>query len=82
MNYLDIKNIEHDLAGQIKTWAKEFGFSSVGITDINLSDDQRYLDKWLENGYQGDMKYLQRNNSKREFPDHYIKAPRELYLLR
>ena len=48
MNYLDIKNIEHDLASQIKTWAKEFGFSSVGITDINLSDDQRYLDKWLE----------------------------------
>ena len=32
MNYLDIKNIEHDLASQIKTWAKEFGFSSVGIT--------------------------------------------------
>lgn len=69
MNYLDIKNIEHDLASQIKTWAKEFGFSSVGITDINLSDDQRYLDKWLENGYQGEMKYLQRNNSKREYPD-------------
>ena len=48
MNYLATKNIEINLSDQIKDWAKEFGFSSVGITDIDLSEDQRYLDKWLE----------------------------------
>ena len=78
MNYLDIKKIDIDLAHQIKQWAKDFGFSSVGITDINLSDDQRYLDRWLENGYQGEMSYLKRNNSKREFPDQLFEGTKRI----
>ena len=78
MNYLDIKQIDIDLAHQIKQWAKDFGFNSVGITDIDLSDDQRYLDRWLENGYQGEMNYLKRNNSKREFPDQLVEGTKRI----
>ena len=78
MNYLATKNIEINLSDQIKDWAKEFGFSSVGITDIDLSEDQRYLDKWLENGYQGEMTYLTRNNSKREFPDQLFQGTKRI----
>ena len=48
MDYLDIKNIEHDLASQIKTWAKEFGFSSIvlsstGTLIIDLQKVKTYL---------------------------------------
>ena len=78
MNYLDIKQIDIVLAHQIKQWAKDFGFNSVGITDIDLSDDQRYLDRWLENGYQGEMNYLKRNNSKREFPDQLVEGTKRI----
>ena len=78
MNNLRTEDINLDLSYQIKRWAKDFGFSSVGITDINLSDDQRYLDKWLENGYQGEMTYLERNNSKREFPNELVEGTRRI----
>ena len=78
MNNLLTEHINLDLSYQIKRWAKDFGFSSVGITDVNLSDDQRYLDKWLENGYQGEMTYLERNNSKREFPNELVEGTRRI----
>ena len=78
MNNLLTEDINLDLSYQIKRWAKDFGFSSVGITDVNLSDDQRYLDKWLENGYQGEMTYLERNNSKREFPNELVEGTRRI----
>ena len=78
MNNLLAEDLNLDLSYQIKRWAKDFGFSSVGITDVNLSDDQRYLDKWLENGYQGEMTYLERNNSKREFPNKLVEGTRRI----
>ena len=68
MNNLSKDKNLNELSKQIKDWAKELGFSSIGITDVDLSEDQRYLDKWLKRGYQGEMTYLNRNNSKREFP--------------
>ena len=78
MNNLLAEDLNLDLSYQIKRWAKDFGFSSVGITNVNLSDDQRYLDKWLENGYQGEMTYLERNNSKREFPNKLVEGTRRI----
>ena len=53
-----------NLAIQIKAWSRELGFSDVGITDIDLSEDQRYLDKWLEKGYHGEMKYMKDRQAK------------------
>ena len=38
------------LASQIKQWGIELGFQQVAITDINLGDTSKKLNKWIENG--------------------------------
>ena len=78
MNNLSKDKNLNELSKQIKDWAKELGFSSIGITDVDLSEDQRYLDKWLKRGYQGEMTYLNRNNSKREFPEKLVQGTKRI----
>ena len=78
MNNLSKDKNLNELSKQIKDWAKELGFSSIGITDVDLSEDQRYLDKWLKKGYQGEMNYLNRNNSKREFPEKLVQGTKRI----
>jgi epoxyqueuosine reductase len=47
---------------QIKTWAMEHGFDACGIAMADyLEDDARRFEKWLSNGYQGSMSYMERN---------------------
>lgn len=44
----------------VKSLAKEFGFDYCGIAAaIALTDDARRLEKWLNNGYQGEMHYME-----------------------
>ncbi len=46
----------------IKTHARELGFDYCGIAKAQLlSKDARRLEKWLQNGYQGNMQYMERN---------------------
>ena len=78
MNNLSKDKNLNELSKQIKDWAKELGFSSIGITDVDLYEDQRYLDKWLKKGYQGEMTYLNRNNSKREFPEKLVQGTKRI----
>ena len=63
-NFLTKKDLSL-LAEQIKLWSSELGFSSIGITDIDLSQDQRYLEKWLEKDYHGEMKYMERHGKEK-----------------
>ena len=59
-NFLTKKDLSL-LAEHIKLWSSELGFSSIGITDIDLSQDQRYLEKWIEKDYHGEMKYMEKH---------------------
>ena len=53
----------------IKTEAKKLGFSSCGISKARfLSEEAKNFEKWLSNGYQGSMSYLERNIDKRLDP--------------
>ena len=58
-----------DLATQIKTWGVELGFQQVGITGIDLQEDERHLHNWLEQDMHGDMAYMQRHGNKRTRPE-------------
>ena len=69
------------LAEQIKLWSSELGFSSMGITDIDLSQDQRYLEKWLEKGYHGEMKYMERHGKKRSCPAELVQGTKRIISL-
>ena len=58
----------HDLAAQIKAWAKAQGFQDVGITDCDLDAREEHLQAWLNKGFHGEMDYMARHGVKRSRP--------------
>ncbi|TEW52306.1 tRNA epoxyqueuosine(34) reductase QueG [Psychromonas algicola] len=60
------------LAQDIKDWGKDLGFQKVGITDINLADQEANLQKWLDNDYHGEMDYMAKHGMKRARPDELL----------
>jgi len=60
------------LEKQIQQWAAELGFAQVGITDVDLGENEAYLQKWLDAGYHGSMDYMASHGSKRSRPEELI----------
>ncbi|MFL3649861.1 MAG: tRNA epoxyqueuosine(34) reductase QueG [Pseudoalteromonas sp.] len=60
------------LAHQIKVWGQELGFSEVGITDIDLSNHEAQLQRWLDAGYHGSMDYMAAHGMKRARPAELV----------
>ena len=79
-NFLTKKDLSL-LAEQIKLWSSELGFSSIGITDIDLFQDQRYLEKWLEKDYHGEMKYMEKHGKKRSQPAELVEGTKRIISL-
>ena len=57
-----------ELAGRIKAWGHELGFQQVGITGIELEEDEARLLAWLAQGRHGEMAYMQRHGTQRSRP--------------
>ena len=53
---------------QWRAWARELGFGSLGVADVDLSDAEPGLQAWLQAGYHGDMDYMARHGAKRARP--------------
>ena len=57
------------LSDNIKQKAIEIGFHKVGIVGADaLSEERSHLEQWLARGYQGEMKWMQREPEKRSDP--------------
>ncbi|OEF05743.1 tRNA epoxyqueuosine(34) reductase QueG [Vibrio genomosp. F10] len=56
------------LADQIKIWAKELGFQKVGICDVDLSEHEPQLQKYLDAGFHGEMDWMARHGMMRARP--------------
>lgn len=56
------------LADNIKIWAQELGFSQAGICDVDLSEHEEALQRWLDAGYHGDMDWMARHGMMRARP--------------
>jgi epoxyqueuosine reductase len=56
------------LTRQIIDWGIELGFDAVGIADTDLCQAEAQLQRWLAEGYQGEMDYMSRHGSKRSRP--------------
>jgi epoxyqueuosine reductase len=56
------------LAGKIKQWGKELGFSSLGITRADVSRASARLERWLELGRHGEMDYMAGHRELRATP--------------
>src|SRR5579864_1342542 len=48
--------------------ARELGFSQLGVASVAIPEDERHLVRWLENGFHGEMEYMQRHGSMRSRP--------------
>jgi epoxyqueuosine reductase len=60
------------LAQSVKQWGQELGFQQVGITGIDLSEDERRLKNWLQQGRHGELRYMSRHGTKRARPEQLV----------
>ncbi len=56
------------LADKIKRWGKELGFQQIGICDVDLSQHEAAMLKWLDAGFHGDMEWMARHGTMRSRP--------------
>jgi len=48
--------------------ARAFGFTGVGVASVEIPRDEEHLLRWLDNGYHGEMDYMQRHGTLRSRP--------------
>jgi epoxyqueuosine reductase len=71
----DTSTLEGDVASlwvNTQLWAKELGFSQIGVTDVDLSHAEPGLLAWLEAGFHGQMDYMQRHGMRRARPAELV----------
>jgi len=56
------------LAAAARAMAREIGFDACGVTDLGPSAAAAAFDRWLASGYQGEMRYLERQAPIRREP--------------
>ena len=52
----------------IQNWARELGFSQIGVAGVDLSTAEAGLSAWLAAGFHGDMQYMTAHGLKRARP--------------
>ena len=57
---------------RIEGWARELGFSRIGVADIDLSDAEPGLLQWLHNGFHGEMAYMAAHGVRRARPAELV----------
>jgi len=81
------KNVPPDLDAQalleqLRGWARELGFSQIGVADINLSDAEPGLAAWLAAGFHGSMHYMEAHGMKRARPAELVPGTLRVLSLR
>jgi len=62
------------LAQDIRGWSKELGLQHIGICDTDLSFAEQHLINWLNDGFHGDMEWMQRHGVKRSRPADLVEG--------
>jgi len=57
---------------QVQTWARELGFSQIGVTGVDLSSAEPGLQAWLAAGFHGSMDYMAAHGLKRARPAELV----------
>ena len=70
------------LREQIEAWAHELGFEQVGIADCDLSDAEPRLRDWLDQGWHGDMAFMEAHGTKRTRPSDLVPGTRRVISVR
>lgn len=72
----------HPIALELKRKAQELGFDACAITLPDASSERAYLQAWLEQGYQGEMRYLENHFDKRINPSQLVEGTERIILVR
>jgi epoxyqueuosine reductase len=56
----------------LNDWARELGFAAVGVSGIELGEDEAHLLDWLQAGCHGEMDYMQRHGTRRSRPQELV----------
>ncbi|WP_198159531.1 tRNA epoxyqueuosine(34) reductase QueG [Grimontia marina] len=62
------------LAENIRQWGHELGFQHIGITDVDLRQHEEQLQRWLDNGYHGEMDWMARHGMMRARPQELVEG--------
>jgi epoxyqueuosine reductase len=57
---------------QVRDWARELGFSQIGVTGVDLSAAEPGLLAWLANGFHGEMAYMETHGVRRARPSELV----------
>jgi epoxyqueuosine reductase len=57
---------------QLREWARELGFSQIGVADVDLASAEPGLLAWLQAGFHGGMGYMQAHGLKRARPTELV----------
>ncbi|APW40617.1 tRNA epoxyqueuosine(34) reductase QueG [Rhodoferax koreense] len=60
------------LVSQIQLWARELGFSQIGVAPVDLSSAEAGLSAWLAQGFHGEMAYMATHGLKRARPAELV----------
>jgi epoxyqueuosine reductase len=58
----------HALKRELAARAAALGFAAVGVASVDIPEDERHLLRWLADGCQGEMDYMQRHGVMRSRP--------------
>jgi epoxyqueuosine reductase len=61
-----------DLATDIRAWARELGFPSLGICGTDLAPHDERLREWVAQGLHGELDYMARHGAKRWRPEELL----------
>ena len=56
----------------MREWARELGFSQIGVAGVDLSASEPGLMQWLAQGFHGDMHYMAAHGLKRARPAELV----------
>ena len=56
----------------MQEWARELGFSQIGVAGVDLSAAEPGLAAWLAQGFHGDMHYMASHGMKRARPAELV----------
>src|SRR6478752_2325615 len=65
---LDLQAIKQALVAR----AQALGFGQLGVTSVEIPEDEQHLLRWLRAGYHGEMGYMQRHGSLRSRPHELV----------
>ena len=67
-----MEQANQQLLQQIDGWARELGFSQIGVAGVDLSAAEPGLMQWLQKGFHGEMAYMAAHGVKRARPAELV----------